>query len=115
MFRKADAVQPGAFDILSKKGLQILGPPCEDGDPLSVLGALQEGKADVVVAYCSYGIHLPETLPGATSQPFPAMLDVRSQYGIGATVGSPSQATQFIQLIRGKAGQSILNLYGFGQ
>ena len=115
MFRKADAVQPGAFDVLSKKGLQILGQPGKDGNPLGVLGTLQQGKADVVVAYCSYGKLLREALPGATSQPFPATLDVPSQYGIGTTVGSPPQAARFVQFIRSKPGQSILDLYGFGQ
>ncbi|MBC7707571.1 MAG: molybdate ABC transporter substrate-binding protein [Rhodoferax sp.] len=115
MFRKADALQPGAFDVLSKKGMQILGQPDKDGNPLGVLGALQKGKADVVVAYCSYGKLLDEKLPGATWQSLPAALDVPSQYGIGTAVNAPPQAARFVEFVQGKTGRSILDRYGFGQ
>ena len=115
MFHKADALQPGAFDVLSKKGMQILGQPDKDGNPLGVLGALQKGKADVVVAYCSYGKLVDEKLPGATWQSLPAALDVPSQYGIGTAVNAPPQAARFVEFVQGKTGRSIDDQYGFGQ
>ena len=115
MFRKADVLQPGAFDALNKKGLQILGQLSKDGNPLGVLGALEQGKADVVVAYCSYGKVLTEKLHGATWQPLPAVLDVPSQYGIGTAVNAAPQATRFVQFVQSEAGRTILNQYGFSQ
>ena len=66
MFRKADALHPGALDLLSKKGLQIFAQREHDGSPLGVLGVLQQAKADLVTAYCSYGRLVEEKVPGAT-------------------------------------------------
>ncbi len=83
MFRKADALHPGAFDVLSKKGLQIMGQAGKDGSPLGVIGVLQQARADIVIAYCSYGKLAEEKVPGATWMPLPPTLDVPSHYGIG--------------------------------
>ena len=84
MFRKADALHPGALDLLSKKGLQIFAQREHDGSPLGVLGVLQQAKADLVTAYCSYGRLVEEKVPGATWMILPPALDVASQYGIGS-------------------------------
>jgi molybdenum ABC transporter molybdate-binding protein len=115
MFRKADALQPGAFDVLSKKGLQILGELGKDGNPLGVIGVLQQAKADVVIAYCSYGKFAQEKVSGVTWQPFPAALDVPSQYGIATAIKAGPKADGFVQFIQSAKGRAILDRYGFGQ
>ena len=115
MFHKADALEPGSYDALNKKGSQILGQPGKDGTPLGVLGALEQSKADVVVAYCSYGKLVQEKLPGATWLPLPSSLDVPSQYGIGVAVNAPTDAAQFVLFVQSAKGRAILENHGFGQ
>jgi ABC-type molybdate transport system substrate-binding protein len=56
VFRKADALRPGAFATLSAKALQLMGgpnsPPALPGRVL--YGALVgDGKADIFLTYCT--------------------------------------------------------------
>jgi ABC-type molybdate transport system substrate-binding protein len=56
MFRRADAIRPGAYEILDKKAQQIVGGPANnapvDGkDPAIV--ALAAGRVDIVIGYCT--------------------------------------------------------------
>ena len=56
MFRRADALRPGSYEILSKKAQQIVGGPSNsapvDGKDPAVV-AVAAGRVDVVIGYCT--------------------------------------------------------------
>lgn len=116
LFRKAELLKPGAYNTLDRKAIKLLGTPDANGKPLGVLDLLSgTPKADLVIAYCSYGGLASEKAPGSSWAVFPSDLDVPSRYGIAASVRSDQRAEQFIRFLRSPEGMSILKQYGFAQ
>jgi molybdate transport system substrate-binding protein len=56
MFRRADAIRPGSYEILDKKAQQIVGGPANNtpvGGKDPALAALASGRVDIVIGYCT--------------------------------------------------------------
>jgi molybdate transport system substrate-binding protein len=112
VFERAERLRPGAYALLDRKALKLLGNPAlapADVRPLPDL--LKSGAADVFLMYCSYGEAVARQVAGVTWRTLPAGLDVEAAYGIGAT--ADPRADQFVQFVLGAEGQQILAGHGF--
>jgi len=88
MFRKAEALRPGAYAVLDRKALQLvgaansaqtLGMP-EDANAAAWL--IGHGKADMFLGYCTSGKAAQAEMPGLAVMPLPCELAVGADYGL---------------------------------
>jgi ABC-type molybdate transport system substrate-binding protein len=115
VFRKADALRPGAFATLSSKALQLMGgpnsPPALPGRVL--YGALvADGKADIFLTYCTGARAAQRENPDQHIVEFPEALAVGADYGLTVTLTAAPAAYGFAMFILSD-GQRILANQGF--
>jgi len=117
VFRKAEALRPGAFAQLENKALQLVGrpnspPPPADGR--SGYGALiAEGKADLFLAYCTAAKVASEENPTQRVVALPPALAVGADYGLTVLKDAPPDAYKFAMFILSPVGQGFLAKAGF--
>jgi len=116
VFRKIDAIRPGADAILEKKALKLTGSATSAIPPAgrSVYGwHIAEGRADIFLAYCTAAAEAQRQYPDQQIVALPQALAVGADYGLTVISGAPPAAEQFAQFILSPAGQNILVRYGF--
>jgi molybdate transport system substrate-binding protein len=116
MFRRADALCPGSYEILDKKAQQIVGgptsnAPVEGKDP--AVAALAAGKVDVVIGYCTSGklrlVQMPELHVAA----LPSEIATGPEYGPAVLKGADPRALDLALFMLSPEGQQIFSNYGF--
>ena len=110
IFKRADAVRPGAEAVLDAKAQQLLGHP--GAAPLvaghgMAEGVFLSGRADVLIGYCSGAAALEHAVPDLVALPFPRPLDVSVPYGLIVLSDNPA-AMRFALFVLSAAGQTIL-------
>lgn len=114
VFRKIDKERPGAFEKLDAKALQLVGRDINPREAeLPYAGLFTEGKADVMISYCTNAAAAARTLPGITWLSFPDALDVPGLYAIGAAKNAGPEADDFIAYLTSPVSKKILAGYGF--
>ena len=116
IFRKAEAIKPGARAALEKKALQLTGGPTSAAPPagLPVYGWLiAEGKADIFLTYCTNGRAALKQYAGQQIVELPDDLSVGADYGLTVIEGAPAAAQSFANFIVSPDGEAILSSYGF--
>lgn len=116
VFRKADAVKPGAFAALEKKALQLMGGPASPPPPAGrvLYGALiNDGKADIFLAYCTGALAAQRETPALQIVQLPASLAVGADYGLAVTATASTEGYRFATFIVSIDGQKILAKHGF--
>jgi molybdate transport system substrate-binding protein len=116
VFRKADAIRPGARAVLESKALKLTGTAESAVPPAgrSVYGwHIAEGRADIFLAYCTAAAEARAQNPDQQIVQLPDALAVGADYGLTVIAGAPAAAEQFAQFILSPAGQTILIGYGF--
>jgi molybdate transport system substrate-binding protein len=116
VFRKIDAIRPGAGAILERKALKLTGAATSAVPPAgrSAYGwHIAEGRVDIFLAYCTAAAEAQKQYPGQQIIALPQMLAVGADYGLTVIKGAPASAEQFAKFILSPAGQSILISYGF--
>ncbi len=116
VFRKADAIKPGARATLEKKALKLTGTTDSAVPPagLPVYGwHIAEGRADIFLAYCTAAAEAHKRYPSQQIVQLPDALAVGADYGLTVITGAPNAAAQFAEFILSPAGQNILTGYGF--
>jgi len=116
VFRKAEAIKPGAQAVLEKKALQLMGNAGSAVPPPGRLvygWHIAEGRADVFLAYCTATRESQKQSPELQIVELPANLAVGADYGLIAITGASSAAERFVQFIMSPAGQTILTSHGF--
>jgi molybdate transport system substrate-binding protein len=115
VFRKADAIKPGAFVLLSQKALQLTGGPTSpqfgDRSPYGALVA--EGKADIFLTYCTGARSAVEENPGQRVVALPESLAIGADYGLTVLSTAPPASYRFALFILSSEGQRILAKHGF--
>jgi molybdate transport system substrate-binding protein len=116
VFRKINAIKPGAGAILEHKALKLTGsatsavPP----DGRSAYGwHIAQGRVDIFLAYCTAAAEAQKQYPGQQIVALPQPLAVGADYGLTVIKGAPAVAEQFAKFILSSAGQSVLISYGF--
>jgi ABC-type molybdate transport system substrate-binding protein len=116
VFRKADAVKPGAFAVLDRKALQLTGGPAARPVPLdrTVYGALvADGEADIFLTYVTNAQLAQNENPGQQIVALPNTLATGADYGLIVMADAPRQAYRFAYFIMSVEGQRILAEHGF--
>jgi molybdate transport system substrate-binding protein len=116
VFRKADAIRPGAYALLDGKALQLIGgpssrPPPEGRSIYSVL--VEQGAADIFLAYCTGTRAAQKESPGQQAIALPDALAIGADYGLTVMNGASPAAYRFALFILSPEGQRILAKYGF--
>ncbi len=118
LFRKADAVQPGAYAALDAKALKLTGgadspkPPAGRG---TYAWVMDQGQADVFLTYCTNAVAAQKEVPRLKIVQVPAELQVGAAYGLTVRDGAPAAARDFARFLLSEAGQAPLQRLGFGR
>jgi molybdate transport system substrate-binding protein len=116
MFRKVDAIRPGAFDTLSKKAQPLVGGP---STPTAVNGhspllvALDDHKIDLFVTYCSGAQQMVRDSTKYKSVALPPELAVGPEYGLTVSRKAAAGAADFAMYLLSQAAQATLKSFGF--
>ena len=116
VFRKADAIRPGAFAALEKKALQLMGGANSMTPPpgRAVYGwHIAEGRADIFLNYCTAAAGAAAENPGQQVVALPDTLAVGADYGLTAMNGAAPAAWRFALFVMSGEGQRILAQHGF--
>ena len=116
VFRKAEAVTPGAQAELEHKVLKLTGNPKSAAPPAgrTVYGwHVAEGRADIFLTYCTNALAAQKENPGQQVMALPANLSVDADYGLTVMTNAPPAALAFAQFIVSPEGQKILVSHGF--
>lgn len=116
VFRKADALKPGAAATLERKALQLTGGPASASPPpgRGVYGwHVAEGRADIFLAYCTAAREAQKQNPEQQVIPLPDALAVGADYGLTVLDAASPQAYRFAMYILSADGQRILTAHGF--
>ncbi len=116
MFEKAEKIRPGAYAVLDRKALKLVGgadapPTPRDRSVYTMLMA--EKKADVFLTYCTNAILAQRESPGLKTIQLPEALAVGAEYGMTVMNGASAGALRLAQFILSEQGQKILARHGF--
>ena len=117
MFRRADAVQPGAYALLDAKALKLTGgadspkPPAGQG---TYAWVMDQRQADVFLTYCTNAVAAQAEVPRLRVVQLPASLQVGAAYGLTVRSGAPAAAQAFARALQELAAQAVLRRLGFG-
>jgi len=116
VFRKAEAIKPGAQTELEKKALQLTGGTSSVPAPQgrAIYGwHVSEGHADIFLTYCTNALVAQKENPDQQIVSLPDSLAVGADYGLTVMDEAPSAAHRFADFIVSPEGQKILEKYGF--
>ncbi len=115
VFKRAEAVHPGADGILTGKMLKLVGGP-NTMVPIagkSPSAAIFLGDhADLFLYYCSSASALLREVPDLTNLPLPASLEIHPVYAMAVLSQDPA-AERFALFVLSLEGQAILKRFGF--
>lgn len=116
VFRKAEAIRPGAASALETKALQLTGGPTSPAPPpdRSLYGVLvAAGKADIFLTYCTNAVVAAGENAGQRMVALPEALAVGADYGLTVMTDASSAAQPFAAFILSEQGRQILASHGF--
>jgi ABC-type molybdate transport system substrate-binding protein len=116
MFRKIDAMRPGAFDTLTKKAQQLFGGPTTsapvNGRPRPLV-ALDAHEIDLFITYCSSAQQIVRESANYKSVGLPDELAVGSEYGLTVSRHAAAGAADFAIYLLSPPAQATLQAFGF--
>jgi ABC-type molybdate transport system substrate-binding protein len=117
LFKKADAVQPGAYAALNAKALQLTGAAESPRPPAGkafYAWAMETEQADVFLTYCTNARAAQQALPRLRVVALPAALQVGAAYGLAVRTDASAQARAFARALQEPAAQQVFASFGFG-
>ena len=117
LFRRADAVKPGAFTALDAKALKLTGGADSPKPPEgrnTYAWVMEQGQADLFLTYCTGALATQRELPRLKVVQMPPELQVGASYGITVREGTDPAAAQLAHFIASAPGQAVLLRHGFG-
>jgi molybdate transport system substrate-binding protein len=118
VFRKAEAIKPGARSVLEKKARQLTGNADSASAPAgrTVYGwHVAEGRADIFLTYCTNALAAQKENPGQQVVALPDSLAVGADYGLTVIDGASPAAQRFAEFVMSSQGQNILTDHGFAR
>lgn len=116
LFRRADAIESGAFDVLDAKALQLTGGPDSPAAPEGrnpYAWVMTEDRADLFLTYCTNAVLARRDTPELQLIRIPEALGVGADYGLSILAPDRPDAVRLALFILSPAGQEILADYGF--
>jgi molybdate transport system substrate-binding protein len=116
MFRRADTLRPGSYEILNMKAQQIVGGPSNnapvDGkDP--VVAALAAGRVDVAIGYCTSAKLRLDQMAELQVATVPSEISIGPEYGLAMLKGADPRTLDLALFMLSPQGQQIFSSYGF--
>jgi len=114
VFKRAEAVHPGAEAVLAQKALKLfVGPTAMTPMPgHSLAGSiLLADKADLLLVYCSGKQQTARDVPGLVAVRLPPAIDVAATYGLALLSDNPA-AARLALFVLSEKGQDILAANG---
>ena len=116
VFRRAEAIKPGAQAALEKKALQLTGGAGSAAPPAGRTAYgwhVAEGRADIFLTYCTNALAAQKENQEQQIVALPDSLAVGADYGLTVMNGAPAAAQGFADFIMSSQGQQILTSHGF--
>ena len=116
LFRKADALVPGAYARLDAKALKLTGGADSPKAPAgrgTYAWLMDQGQADVFLTYCTNAVAARQEVPRLRVVSVPPALQVGAAYGVTVRQGAPASAQAFGQALLAPWAQAIFARYGF--
>jgi molybdate transport system substrate-binding protein len=115
LFGLIDQQRPGAGAALTSRAVILDtppgSPPPESGD--TDVDAIQIGRVDASIVYCSGRERYARLLPDASLVQFPSELRIGPEYGLAVIKDAPPAASSLALKILSPEGQQILAQHGF--
>jgi molybdate transport system substrate-binding protein len=112
MFRKADAIHPGAYAALDKKAQRVVGGPSPvSGDP--VAEGFEAGTINVMIGYCSGRERMAKAVPEARPVAVPTEIAAGPEYGLAVLRGANPHASDLALYMLSPEGQQLFAQFGF--
>jgi molybdate transport system substrate-binding protein len=116
MFRRADVLRPGSYEILSGKAKQIVGgslnsAPINGKDP--AVAALASGWVDIVIGYCTSAKLRMSQMAELQVAEVPREIATGPQYGLAVLRGADPGASDLALFMLSPDEQQIFARYGF--
>ena len=115
LFRKADALRPGAYAVLDAKALRLTGatgtpkPPAGRG---TYAWLMEQGRADIFLTYCTNALSAQKEVPRLRMVALPGDLQVGAAYGLSVKSGDAA-ALGFVNYLLQPQAQAVLAEAGF--
>lgn len=115
VFRKADAIEAGAFAALTTKARQLTGGPQSPQPPDRNVYAMlvAEAAVDVFVTYCTNAALARRERPALQVVKLPQALAIGADYGLAVRRDASPAAREFGAFVLAHEGQRVLAAYGF--
>lgn len=116
LFRKADALQPGAFARLDAKALKLTGganSPKAPAGRSTYAWVMDQGQADVFLTYRTNAVAARQAVPRLRVVAPPPALQVGAAYGVTVRQGAAAPAQAFAQALLAPWAQAIFARHGF--
>ena len=116
LFRRADAVRVGAYDILERKALQLTGGPTSPKAPAgrgTYAWVMDQGQADIFLTYCTNAVAAQAEVPRLKIVAVPPDLQVYADYGLTVRRASHPAAQAFADALLAPSAQAVFARYGF--
>ena len=116
LFRQAEAVQPGAYAVLSAKALKLTGSPAAPTPPAgqgAYAWLMATGQADVFLTYCTNAAAAVREVPHLQQVALPAALQVGADYAMTGRTRD-ANAQRFVQYLLAAPAQAMFARFGFG-
>jgi molybdate transport system substrate-binding protein len=112
MFRRADAIHPGAYETLDQKAQKVAdGPGPVPGDPAA--DGLKSGDIDVMIGYCSGRQRIAKAVPEVQVVQVPREITVGPEYGLAILKGADPRAEDLALYMLSPEAQQIFANHGF--
>ena len=111
VFRRAEAIKPGAQAALEKKALQLTGGAGSAAPPAGRTAYgwhVAEGRADIFLTYRTNALAAQKENQEQQIVALPDSLAVGADYGLTVMNGAPAAAQGFADFIMSSQGQQIL-------
>ncbi len=117
LFRKAEALHPGALAALDAKALKLTGVADSPKPPAgqSVYGwMMRQGQADIFLTYCTNAIAAQKEVPELKVLEIPPPLQVGAAYGLTVRKVASDHSREFAEYLLSPKAQLVLQRFGFG-
>jgi len=116
MFRKAEALRPGAYAALDGKALQLTGAANSPKAPVGhgTYGwIMEEGQADIFLTYCTNALAAQREVPQLKIVALPSALQVGADYGLTVRRDASPSAQAFADMLFEPQAKEVFVRHGF--
>ena len=116
LFRKAEALVPGAYARLDAKALKLTGGADSPKAPAgrgTYAWVMDQGQADVFLTYCTNAVAARREVPALQVVQVPDALQVAAAYGFTVRSGASEAAQDFGRALLAPQAQGALRRLGF--